>query len=92
MNIVTTFLDLKRTFETVGGNILMAILRKMGINDKEDKWLTSYLSDRQQQVIVHDTVPTKIDDNIGLPERTILAPLLCILYINDTVMFKAYKD
>ena len=65
MNIVATFLDPKRAFETVDGNILMAKLQKMRINDKEDKWMTSYLSNREQQVIVSDTVSTKIDVNIG---------------------------
>ena len=64
---MATFLDLQRAFETVNRNKLMAKLRKMGINDKEDKWTTSYLSDRQQQVIVSDTVSTKIDINIGFP-------------------------
>ena len=37
MNIVVTLLDLKRAFEMVNRNILMAKLRKIGINDKEDK-------------------------------------------------------
>ena len=55
----------------------------MGINDKEDKWMPSYLSDRQQQVIVSDTVSTKIYVNIGLPQGTILAPLLLKLYISE---------
>ena len=62
--------DKKRAFEKVDKNILMAKLQKMEINDKEDKWMTSYLSDRQQQIIVSDTVSTKIDVNIGLLQGT----------------------
>ena len=45
--------------------------------------MASYFSDRQQQVIVSDTVSTKIDVNIGLPQGTVLAPLMFILYINN---------
>ena len=48
MNIVVTLLDLKRTFEMVDRNILMAKFQKMGINDTGDKWMSNYLGDRQQ--------------------------------------------
>ena len=85
MNIVATFLScfLQRAFETVDGNILMTKLRKMGINDTEGKRMTSYLSDIQQQVVVSDTVPLKINVNMRLPQGTVLATLIFILYIND---------
>ena len=54
----------------------------MRINGTEDKWMTNYLSRRQQQVVVFDSVSTKINVNMELPQG-ILAPLLFILYIND---------
>ena len=46
-------------------------------------WMTSYLGDRQQQVVASDTVSTKINVNKELPQGTVLTPLLFILYIND---------
>ena len=83
MNTVATFRDLKRAFETVDRNILIAKLRKMEINDTADKRMTSQLSDRQQQVVVSNRVSTKIYVNIGLLQGRVLAPMLFILYIND---------
>ena len=67
---------------TVDRDILIVKLQKIGINDTEDKWMKSYMSDRQQQVVVFDTVSAKIDVNMELPEGTVLASLLFILYIN----------
>ena len=72
---------------TVDRNILMSKLQKMGINDTEDTWMTSYLSDRKQQVVLSDTVSTKINVNKGLPKGTVLAPTLLILYINDSAVW-----
>ena len=42
------------------------------------------MSDRQQQVVVSETVSTKINVNMGLPQGIVVEPLLFILYINDT--------
>lgn len=82
-NIVATFLDLKRAFETVDRNILLAKLRGIGIVGVENNWMASYLTDRKQRVFMCDAVSSEININIGLPQGTILAPLLFILYIND---------
>ena len=80
---VTCFLDLKKAFDTVDHSILISKLYKLGIRGPILKWFKSYLSNRQQFVQIHKTKSDIKPVVCGIPQGSILGPLLFILYIND---------
>ena len=80
---VTCFLDLKKAFDTVDHSILISKLYKLGIIGPILKWFKSYLSNRQQFVQIHKTKSDIKPVVCGIPQGSILGPLLFILYIND---------
>ena len=77
------FLDLKMAFDTVNINILLDKLQKYGIRHKSHKMLSSYLSSRTQKVNMRNTYSAYKDITMGVPQGSILAPILFIIYIND---------
>jgi len=77
------FLDLKRAFDTVDHNILLSKRFKLGIKGIEHKWFTNYLTSRCQSVSINGILSESLKINIGVPQGSILGPLLFILYIND---------
>lgn len=77
------FMDLKRAFETVDRERLLEKLNQNGIRGKVLKWLKSYLSNRTQQVRFNNQYSKLMNIEHGVPQGSILGPLLYILYIND---------
>ena len=80
---ITCFLDLKKAFDTVNHSILISKLYKYGIRGPTLEWFKSYLSNRQQYVQIHKTKSDTKPITCGIPQGSILGPLLFIIYIND---------
>ena len=74
-------LDLQKAFDTVDHSILCDKLKAMGIGSVE--WFQSYLSDRMQTVQVNDTYSNIEQITCGVPQGSILGPLLFLCYVND---------
>ena len=77
------FLDLSKCFDTVPHSLLLNKLSSFGISGTEHDWFKSYLTNRTQIVKYNGTLSTPKALTIGVPQGTILGPVLYILYAND---------
>ena len=74
-------LDLQKAFDTVDHQILCKKLQTMGV--LSIRWFESYLTDRQQKVSANGTESDFLCVKCGVPQGSILGPLLFLCYVND---------
>ena len=77
------FLDLKRAFDTVDHDVLLGKLSLYGIQESAYDWVKSYLNSRTQKCLVNGSLSKVCSLGCGVPQGTILGPLLFLIYIND---------
>jgi len=77
------YLDLTKAFDTIGHNVLINKLPTFGINGRELSWLTDYLFNRSQIVECSGHRSNKEHILTGVPQGSILGPLLFIMFYND---------
>ena len=76
-------LDLRKAFDMVDHNILLEKLAIYHFSDNALLWFRSYLSDRTQRVQFQQAMSEPLTMTSGVPQGSILGPLLSILYMND---------
>ena len=102
------YIDLGKAFDTISHSILLKTLQNYGISGRSNEWLTDYLFCRSQQVSFLGTLSSPQSIFCGVPQGSILGPLLFIVYFDDaantivnskilmyaddTVLFCSHKD
>ena len=78
------FIDLFKAFETVNHSILLKKLEMYGVNTTNLTWFAIYLNGRKQYIKITESADTlKKDIKCGVPQGSILGPLLILLHVND---------
>ena len=83
--ICLIFCDVSKAFDRVWLRGLLLKLERYGIKGNLLQWLGSYISAREQQVIIKNAISGKGILKVGVPHRSILGPLLYLVFINDIV-------
>ena len=77
------FIDLKKAFDTVDHNILLNKMEHYGIRNVANTWFQNYLDSREQFVIINGTESERKKIVCGVPQGSVLWPLLFLIFIND---------
>ena len=76
-------IDLQKAFDTVNHEILLGKLHVIGFSEKTIAWFKSYLSDRAIKVKINNHFSDLSNISCGVPQGSILGPLLFLIYVND---------
>ena len=76
-------MDISKAFDSLNHRILLGKLDSLGVSDQSLRWFKSYLFERKQSVVINSSVSDPCSIQLGVPQGSILGPLLFNIYINS---------
>ena len=87
-----TFFDLSAAFDALSSDIFCSKIKLYGFDEKSISWFRSYLTNRQQVVMIEDVISDPVTINVGSPQGAILSPTIFIILISDIGLYSRHFD
>lgn len=81
--VISVFVDLKKAFDMVNHQILLEVLEELGVRGISLELMKNYITNRHVKMKVGDDISNMATPNSGVPQGSVLGPLLYLLYINN---------